>query len=233
MHRLLLLLVLGLAGCATAVAPPSGAPRTAPGLSPEQAAQSFLEVVATVEPVAERECRRLTSGVNCDFLIRVDRDIGAEPNAFQSLTRDGRPVITFTVAMIAEAMNADEMAFVLGHETSHHILGHLARQARNAAAGAAIFAELATLSGGGPAEIASAQNIGAEIGALSYSKEFELEADRLGTLITLRAGYDPIRGAGYFARSPDPGDRFLGTHPPNAARLAVVRDTARRLGVPG
>jgi len=38
-----------------------------------------------------------------------------------------------------------------------------------------------------------------------------------------RAGYNPVRGAQFFTRIPDPGNRFLGTHPPNAQRIETVR----------
>ena len=67
------------------------------------------------------------------------------------------------------------------------------------------------------------QRIGAGIGARTYSKEFELEADRLGALVAIRAGYNAVRGAAFFARLPDPGDQFLGSHPPNEARIEMVR----------
>lgn len=222
-------LIAALAGCGAPVAPGGNAPH----LSPEQAASSFFDVVARVEPVAEDQCRQRTVGVNCDFEIEVDGNLRAAPNAFQSVNDAGQPVIIFTVAMIADAENADELAFVLGHETAHHILGHLSRQARNADAGADVFAEMATKNGGTARDVAQAREIGAEIGARVYSKTFELEADELGTIIALRAGYDPLRGAGFFTRLPDPGDRFLGSHPPNAERLAVVRATVRRMGPAG
>lgn len=75
----------------------------------------------------------------------------------------------------------------------------------------------------------SAEQIGASLGARTYSKDFELEADQLGTVITARAGFDPVRGALFFNRIPDPGNRFLGTHPPNAARMDIVRKTAAGL----
>ena len=52
-------------------------------LSPEDAARSFTEVVRAVEPVAERECRRRGTVANCDFLIAVDPNPRAQPNAFQ------------------------------------------------------------------------------------------------------------------------------------------------------
>lgn len=225
MRRFLLLMALLVAaGCDIAPAP-SGAVL--------EARRAFGTVVAAVEPVAEAVCQSQTSGVNCDFLIQVDPDPRAEPNAFQSVDRGGRPVILFTVALIDSTQSADELAFVLSHETAHHILGHLDRQARYAAVGAEIFGDLATLDGASPTVVAQAREIGAAVGARSYSKDFELEADQMGTVIAYRAGFDPLRGAEYFTRLPDPGDRFLGTHPPNAARLWVVGETVRMMQAPG
>lgn len=229
----LLLTVGALAACDVApvqTGPAPAAPQPgAPTLSAQQAARSFLRVVQTVEPVAERECRARTSGVNCDFNIVVDDRPGEPANAYQTVDKQGRPVVAFTLALIADARNEDELAFVLGHETAHHIAGHIGRQQQNAVAGAVIFAGLATLTGGDASTVRSAQRLGAQVGARTYSKDFELEADALGTIITKRAGYDPLRGAEFFTRIPDPGDRFLGTHPPNASRIDVVRRTAAGL----
>lgn len=198
-------------------------------LSANQAARSFVRVVNTVEPVAERECRARTKGVSCDFNIVVDDRPGQPANAYQTLDRNGRPVIAFTLALIANVRNEDELAFVMGHEAAHHIEGHIGRQQQNAVAGAVIFAGLATLSGGNAEAVRNAQELGAQVGARSYSKDFELEADALGTVITARAGFSPLKGAQFFARIPDPGDKFLGTHPPNKARLDIVRKTAAGL----
>lgn len=209
----------------TGPATSAGAPTIGGRISTDQAARSFVQVLRTVEPVAERECRNRTTGINCDFNIVVDDRPGQPANAFQTVDRQGRPVIAFTLALIADARNEDELAFVMGHEAAHHIAGHIARQQQNAVAGAVIFAGLATLSGGDASAVESAQRLGAEVGARSYSKNYELEADALGTIITAKAGYQPLRGAEFFTRIPDPGDRFLGTHPPNSSRLDVVRRT--------
>jgi Zn-dependent protease with chaperone function len=197
--------------------------------SSNQAARAFAQVTARVEPIAERECRARTSGVNCDFRIVVDSDPNQPSNAYQTLDRNNRPVIAFTIKLIEEARNVDEIAFVMGHEAAHHIEGHIARQKRNAVAGAVIFAGLATLTGATAAGVDEATKLGAQVGARGYSKEFELEADALGTVITHLAGYSPLKGAAFFTRIPDPGDRFLGTHPPNAARIQKVRDTVAGL----
>ncbi len=226
--------VLALAACEVPPAgssdpTPTAAVQAAPAPSVRTSARSFVRVVNTLEPVAERECRARTTNVNCDFNIVVDDRPGQPANAYQTLDRQGRPIIAFTLALIADARNEDELAFVLGHEAAHHIAGHIGRQQQNAVAGAVIFAGLATLSGGDASAVRNAQELGAQVGARSYSKAFELEADALGTVITQKAGYDPVRGAAFFTRIPDPGDKFLGTHPPNAARIETVRRTAAGL----
>lgn len=197
--------------------------------TPAQSARAFAQVTRRVEPVAERECRARTQGVNCDFRIVIDDRRRQPPNAYQTLDETGRPIIAFTVALIEDARNADELAFVMGHEAAHHVAGHIARQRENAETGALIFGGLAALTGGDASAVETAIRMGEQVGARSYSKEFELEADALGTIITARAGYQPLVGAQFFNRIPDPGDRFLGTHPPNAQRIETVRRTAAGL----
>lgn len=227
--------VVLLAGCETTVeqtrTAPSVSAQQSPGqrVMPQKVARNFVQVVQTVEPVAERECRNRTRQVNCDFRIVVDDRPDQPANAFQTLDRNGRPIIAFTIALIEDARNQDELAFVMGHEAAHHIAGHIDRQQQNAVAGAVIAGSLAVLLGSDPAAVELAQQQGAQVGARTYSKDFELEADALGTVIAARAGYDPVRGAEFFNRIPDPGNRFLGTHPPNAQRIATVRRVAAGL----
>ncbi|WP_226779475.1 M48 family metallopeptidase [Oceaniglobus trochenteri] len=235
---LVLGMLLAVAGCAapSVSLPPPQAPGTQPAPAPvpprqsgEMAARNFISVIETVEPVAERECRARTSGVNCDFVIVVDDRREMPPNAFQTQDESGRPIVGFTLSLIAEARNTDELAFILGHETAHHISGHIARARQSAMGGAILAGVLASVGGANAAGVREAQNIGATLGARQFSKSFELEADALGTVIAARAGYDPVHGAQYFTRSPDPGNRFLGTHPPNADRIATVRRVAAGL----
>jgi predicted Zn-dependent protease len=69
-----------------------------------------------------------------------------------------------------------------------------------------------------------------KLGEMKRSREFELEADRLGAEIAYVAGFDPRVGAAFFDRIPDPGDQFLGSHPANADRKRVVAETVAQLG---
>lgn len=214
----------------TGKAPQAGAglPPRAPDLlndgSPQSAARMFVEVMRRMEPVVEREClQRRTQPINCDFQFVVDDRPGIEPNAFQTIDDSGRPIIGFTLSLIAATRNGDEIAFVVGHEASHHILNHLDRKAGAAAAGAVILGSIASVYGGNQGAIETAQRIGASVGSRYYSRDWELQADYLGSIVTLNAGFDPVKGSLFFERIPDPGDHILGTHPPRAARLAQVR----------
>ncbi|MDB2407249.1 M48 family metallopeptidase [Jannaschia sp.] len=238
MRRTILVAIssLALVGCQveTANAPAPAAPTqaanpTADRVTGATAVANFRQAVSRVEPQAEGICRSQSPGLNCDFLIRVDPDPRKPPNAFQSLDRSGRPVLTFTRALIAEARNQDEIAFVIGHEAAHHVERHIARQRQSATAGLVIGAVIGSAIGADAGTVDGLARAGAQVGALRFSKEHELEADALGTVITSRAGFNPVRGAAFFTRIPDPGDRFLGTHPPNADRIATVRRVAASL----
>lgn len=211
---------------AAAVALPPAAPRD----KARVAAETFVAVAARVEPVAEDICRRRRTGpLNCNFTIAVDDNPVLPPNAYQTLGRQGRPYVVFTLSLIAMARNADELAFVMGHEAAHHIAGHIPRRQEQAMAGAILAGVIAQSSGLTPDEVRKAQDLGAADGAQHYSKAFELEADALGTEIALDAGFDPVHGAAFFDRLPDPGASFLASHPPNAERKALVARTVRRL----
>ncbi|CTQ33786.1 M48 family metallopeptidase [Jannaschia rubra] len=223
----------GLSACVAvepATAPAPVAPQNVPPpISSGAANSNFQAAVRRVEPAAETLCRQRAQAANCDFLIRIHPDPNAPPNAFQSLDPRGRPILTFTRSLIAETRNQDEIAFVIGHESAHHIEQHIARQQRSASTGALVGGLIASVAGADTATANEISRISAGVGARRFSKDHELEADALGTIITSRAGYDPVRGAAFFTRIPDPGDRFLGTHPPNASRIDVVRRTAAGL----
>jgi predicted Zn-dependent protease len=235
MQRTLILSTAVLLAACVNVAPtqPLGIAAPLPGSLSEQAIANFAAVVDRVEPVAEAICRQRSRGVNCDLQIVIDPRPELPANAFQTLDARGRPIIGFTLALLNDARNADEIAFVLGHESSHHIAGHIAKREQTAMAGALVAAVLAQGAGADAEAIRAAQDLGAEVGARTYSREFELEADAMGAEIALLAGFDPVRGTAFFDRLPDPGDQFLGSHPPNSQRKAIVARTVAALQAEG
>jgi Zn-dependent protease with chaperone function len=150
-----LLACLVLAGCAGAGLPgterapvtAAATAATASALPPEIAARNFITVVQQVEPLAESVCVGAGRVSDCDFQIVIDDRPGQPPNAFQTVDGNGRPIIAFTLSLIATAQNRDELAFVMGHEAGHHIAGHLGRSQGQAMQGAVLAGVLATLSG--------------------------------------------------------------------------------------
>ncbi|WP_370228906.1 M48 family metalloprotease [Cognatishimia sp.] len=220
--------VAALAGCVE----PTAAPQTQPARAVPTATDEarYARVVSRMEPVIESECRaRVSAQVNCDFAIILDDDPRKGANAYQTLDRSGRPILAFTTQILPDFQNDDELAFVLGHEAAHHIAGHIAQTRSTAVTGALLGGALAVVLGGGQSAVDIGVDLGSTVGARAYSKDHELEADRLGAILTQRSGYDALRGAQFFERIPDPGDRFLGTHPPNDQRIAVVTETVAGL----
>lgn len=233
---------LFLAACGTTYAVPTPGPTgvvlPAPASSTRgetRTAADFRRVAARVEPVAEQMCREEAPAANCDYVIAYDTDPTAQPNAFQSLRPDGRPMIVVTAPLVAQMRADDEIAFVLSHEASHHIAGHIAKQSQQTTLGALVMGGLVAATGqaaGIPAtdaQIRQAMDLGAYVGARAYSQSYEFEADALGAYITARAGYDPEAGAAIFGRPAleNPGGPpILASHPASAERLALIARVA-------
>lgn len=189
---------------------------------------AFNRVSRRVEPVAERSCRAIHKTAKpkfCDFVIKVHNDPNQPANAFQSIGRDGRPIITFNINMIRSIQNDHEIAFILGHETGHQIASHLNKTRQNQAAGAVLGGILAAALGG---NVQTGVDLGSIVGARSYSKGYELEADRIGTHIASRAGYNPVIGARSFNRTKG-SSALLSTHPPSQDRINTVNKTAAEI----
>lgn len=211
--------------------------------SPSVGAARFARVAARIQPVAERLCRDelAQKGVECRVRLELDTRM-AERNAYFTYDGPGKdnPVIRFTVPLLQDVENDDEAAFIMGHEYGHLIGQHIVKREQQAVAGALILGAITAYAN---AEAASAgqaydqdaisrnMQIGAAVGQVAYSQTYELESDMLGTRIAMAAGYDPVKGAQYFARNEEARTAsgqlsFWGTHPANSKRLAVVLATA-------
>jgi len=217
-RAVLLLALLGVSGCS--YLPNAGGeevessairPATLNLPTPEKAADNFLAVVDQVEPVAERLCRaEAPAGVECDFQIVVDSRPNMPANVFQTLDPAGRPIVVFTIALIAQAKNRDELAFILGFEAGRHIAGQASGP----------DAPDADISVPHPIQVLG------EPGAVPATDgAAEMQADALATLIAHGAGYDARTGAAYFTRAQAPGNLFLAAHPDSGLRMKTVELT--------
>jgi len=183
--RSLALILFVLTACTVVESPIPNSPQSPPtsSRSPQQAVDAYLRVGARIERVAEQVCRQKNPSrprTYCDFQLKVDTSETNVPNAFQTIGKDGRPIIAFNIAMLANVRNDDEIAFILGHEAGHQIASHLVRANTNANLGALLLGGLLAASGANATSVQEAQNIGGTIGARAYSQTHELEADVLG-----------------------------------------------------
>lgn len=202
MRGMILALMMVLAGCAMDDSVDAPMP-----VARQQTAGHFDVAVSAVLPVARQWCAR-RAVQNCDFAIVVDDRPGRAPNATQSIGPGGRPVLTFTTALIAKARNSDEIALIVAHEAAHHIDGHLAQLNQSVTA---LLAQDHVADAGW-------SHVHAE------KRRFELAADTLGAQIMAAAGFDPQRAAQIFLRLPDPAQHAFGSYPANADRFLAVRD---------
>jgi predicted Zn-dependent protease len=144
-------------------------------------------------------------------------------------------------ALVITAQDESELASVLAHEIGHvqqrHLARSLARQRESTmiALGSILLALLASRAGGqGPEAALMVGQAAALQRQLSFSRDDEREADRVGFGILLDAGYDPQGMPDFFARMQQ-GMRayasvapaYLQTHPLTVERIADMQGRVR------
>src|SRR2546430_14090390 len=138
--------------------------------------------------------------------------------------------------MIQAARTEGEMAGVMAHEMSHVALRHGTAQATKAqkyAVGAGVAGILGTIFGG--PGLGQAAQASVAVPFLRFSREYETEADLLGSHIMANAGYDPRDLANMFKtierQSGGGGGGFLSDHPSPANRYERINQEAQYLRV--
>lgn len=136
--------------------------------------------------------------------------------------------------LIAEADTLSELAGVLAHEIGHGAARH-GTQLMTRAYGYNMLAGL--LLGRNPSQGKQvvAQLLGTGI-LTDYSRDAEIEADRLGVRYTYQAGYDPAGMVGFYGemlemrqRRPSKVERFFSSHPLTEDRIRTIQAEASRL----
>ncbi len=141
--------------------------------------------------------------------------------------------------MIEAAKNEGEMAGVMAHEISHVALRHgTAGATKQSSIGSQILGIGAILGGAILAGEAGAQAgaIGAQAYFTKFSREYETQADILGSQILARAGYDPVDLANMFRTIEQQGGsrgipQWLSSHPNPGNRYNRINQEAALLRV--
>lgn len=159
-----------------------------------------------------------------------------ELNAF--VLPNGR--VGFFRGLLALTKDDDEVAAILGHEIGHIIARHPAeRMSQEVATQVGVSLAARVLAGDAVQhvdEIGGALGMGATFGVLlPFSRNHELEADRIGVDLVKKAGGDPSAAVRFWTRMSARNDRggkpleMLSTHPADDRRLEALKAEVARL----
>jgi Zn-dependent protease with chaperone function len=141
--------------------------------------------------------------------------------------------------MIEAAHTEGEVAGVMAHELSHVALRHGTAQATKKTKyeiGALLGAVVGSIIGGGVGSaVAQGTQFGLGTAFLRFSREYERDADLLGSHIMARAGYDPHDMANMFKtiekQGGGGGPQWLSDHPNPGNRYEYINREAQLLEV--
>ncbi len=119
------------------------------------------------------------------------------------------------------------MAVVMGHEIAHAIAKHSNERASQEMLSQGLGSSLQAALGQNPSATKSiflgAVGVGSQLKMLSFGRNQESEADRLGLIFMALAGYDPRTAPSFWermsAQSQGAPPEFLSTHPSDQTRI--------------
>ena len=141
--------------------------------------------------------------------------------------------VVFYTGIMPICSNVNGVAAVMGHEVAHAFAKH--GQERMSSGQLQQLGGIAVAIGTQNKDPKSQQiwnmayGIGSTVGMLGFSRTHETEADKLGLVFMLMAGYDGKEAAEVWVRMSKraggkQGPEFLSTHPSNARRIQTLRD---------
>lgn len=183
-------------------------------------AQPGSPVVFELQRDGQLLSTEITPQVTCDYAVNVLMDDAL--NAYA----DGKAVYVAT-GMMRFVEDDDELALIVGHEVSHNAMGHIDAKTRNSLLGT-LFDIVAIGYG------IDTQGAFGKMGANSYSREFESEADYVGLYYVARAGYDISEAPTFWRRMaiahPDNIKGSYGaTHPSTSERMVALENAVAEI----
>jgi predicted Zn-dependent protease len=137
--------------------------------------------------------------------------------------------IAFYMGILRELqLNDDEVAQVMGHEIAHALREHAReRMGKSAATRGAIEIGAALFGLGDLARMGA--NMGGQLLTMTFGRDDETEADKIGLDMAARAGYDPQASITLWqkmaAASKGAPPQWLSTHPSNSTRIRDLQAT--------
>lgn len=143
--------------------------------------------------------------------------------------------VAFYTGILPICKDDNGIAVVMGHEIAHAIANHGAERMSQAMA-LELGGQLGAVLLSGKSEqtqqvFQTLYPIGAQVGViLPYSRDNELEADKMGLIFMAMAGYNPETAVAFWQRmaaqaSGGKSPQFLSTHPAEDTRIQRIKDS--------
>ncbi|MEW5773508.1 MAG: M48 family metallopeptidase [Thermodesulfobacteriota bacterium] len=159
-----------------------------------------------------------------------------KPDTVNAFALPGGKVFVYT-GLFKLASTEEELATVIGHEAAHVIARHGAERMSQAMA-LDLGARAALIAAGGAGYSAASMKafqvafgVAANVGViLPFSRQHEYEADRIGTILMAKAGYDPRKALAFWTKMAEHSKdkqkppEYLSTHPSDESRIAALKD---------
>jgi Zn-dependent protease with chaperone function len=210
--------------------------------------QAAVEVERQLPLIRDQEVENYVARVGQRLAAAIPREFQNPAFRYSLKVVDARDINAFALpggfsyvnrGLIEAAKNEGELAGVIAHEFSHVALRHGTAQAAKANKYAVLGAigqiAGAVIGGGAGGAVAQGSQLGVGAYFLRFSREYEKQADILGSRIMANAGYDPHDLANMFRtierESGGGGPQWLSSHPNPANRYEYINREAELLNV--
>lgn len=180
---------------------------------------------AVVKYFADNNLSDRLTGYQWEFnLVKND----SVPNAW---CMPGGKVVVYS-GLLPYTKNAEGLAVVVSHEIAHAVARHgnerMSQEMLAQMGGMALNEAIKEKPDQTKAIFNSAYGFGAQYGImLPYSRDHELEADKLGLIFMAMAGYNPESAIAFWERMSSIGGQkppeFMSTHPSDATRINKIK----------
>jgi predicted Zn-dependent protease len=139
--------------------------------------------------------------------------------------------VVFYTGILPVAANTDGIAAIMGHEVAHAFAKHGQERMSSAQIKEIGAVAVAVGSSGESTEeqmmFNMAFGLGSQLGMLKFSRQHETEADKLGMVFMIMAGYNPEEAVNVWKRMKAEGEtstpEFMSTHPSNDTRIKELQ----------
>ncbi|MGA3188831.1 MAG: M48 family metallopeptidase [Bryobacteraceae bacterium] len=190
----------------------------------------------------ERQAKIIDDPIIAEYVNRVGQNLVRNSDAkvpFTIKVIDTEDVNAFALpggfffvnsGLILKADTEAELAGVMAHEIAHVAARHGTRQATRGTIAQLSTIPLIFLGGWTGYGIRQAASVLIPVGFLTFSREFEAEADMLGLQYMYKTGYDPEAFVDFFEKieslekkKPGTISKVFSTHPPTDARIVKAQ----------